>query len=144
MDNSPTFIGGVKRVPEPRVVQYTHDDLGFLKAIHVEPAALDPHEKSTTTFERNADGLVTMITSEAPGEAPRHVSIDYDDAEGIFPVKVWNDLAIRAGLRFTRPTGCSLSRVTRTAWRRGRSTTRSVGFAAWRGTARRAWMSSPA
>jgi YD repeat-containing protein len=100
MDNSPTYIGGVKHVPEPRVVQYTHDDLGFLKAIHVEPAAVDPHEKSTTTFGRNADGLVTMITYEAPGEAPRHVYIDYDGAEGIFPVKVWNDLSYTRGFAF--------------------------------------------
>jgi RHS repeat-associated protein len=100
MDNSPTYINGVKHVPAPRVVHYVHDSLGFLKTVNVEPAALDPHEKLTTTFERNSDGLVTLITSEAPGEAPRHVGIGYDGAEGIFPVKVWNDLGYTQGFAF--------------------------------------------
>ncbi|HLM73963.1 MAG TPA: hypothetical protein VK459_14760, partial [Polyangiaceae bacterium] len=86
------FQDGVPFIPEPRVAHYTHDSNGFLESVESEPLAVDPHQRLTTTFQRNDDGLVTLVTWEAPGEAPRHLSISYEETEGIFPDAAWNDL----------------------------------------------------
>ncbi|HSO00670.1 MAG TPA: toxin TcdB middle/N-terminal domain-containing protein, partial [Candidatus Nanopelagicales bacterium] len=86
--------------PEPRRVGMQYDNLGRLWRVSVEPlAGTDPDLQSVATVTRSFDGLITSITSSAPGVPDRHVYIAYDDTERMFPEVTWNDLGHAAWVR---------------------------------------------
>jgi RHS repeat-associated protein len=78
--------------PSRRIVEYDHDDRALLTQVRIEPDHPDPDIPETMTITRSPDdGLVSAMTRQAAGQAPRTMSIDYDE-ERVFPRRVWNEL----------------------------------------------------
>jgi len=78
------------QAPEPRVTTSEFDERGLLRTVTVEPD--HPELRRVTRFLRNDDGLPYRVIVTANG-GQRNTFVAYDEAERMFPVATWNELA---------------------------------------------------
>jgi RHS repeat-associated protein len=74
-----TLESAKEAVPVWQTTAYTYTSEGDLESVMVEPNG-DPALQATTTLSYDDYGLVTGMTTTAPGEAPRTRHVDYANA----------------------------------------------------------------